>query len=359
MNKSVSIICTHNNRMQCLLDKLGHELNKNIQNENIQNETIKKEKKKIRFQNCAILRFVISPKGTSVNLVYNGELDPNEGPGKRPYYVNRLPSQESLTSLSGFENWIAFKEVQFTSFVGVTSEHIFYVVRHGQATHNLKKFGVSVTGGMESDTNLTGLGIEQAGRAGEYLAELIKGDCQDGCDLTLFASDLVRSRQTIRTMLDKIYDEYKKTFGTYAKDTKGYSLNIPNKIVVLPCASEIDTVGDGTGNCDSANIFGGLARENYPNCTKSDIEKSKPNCNSIDGITVDWSFYLTFYGGFTRGDFRFNSKRQHCRDTNMLLQAIKYLSKSSSGGTKRRKATKKRTRKPKTKKLLRKTKRRR
>jgi len=130
-------------------------------------------------------------------------------------------------------------------------------------------------------------------------------------------------------------------------------------------------VGDGNGNCDSANAFGGFSRENYPNCTKANIA----TCKSIDNnITVDWSFYLDFYGGLTRRDYmnplnRFNPKKR-CRETNMISCAysiaIEYLNKQQSprpvtpiGGAKRRKATKKRTRKTKKRVYNKKTKRRR
>ena len=124
------------------------------------------------------------------------------------------------------------------------------------------------------------------------------------------------------------------------------------------------------GNCDSANAIGGLARENYPNCTKADtgIENLDSECKSIDNFKFDWRFYLEFYGGFTRRDYmnpvnRFNSKRRKCRDTNMISCAIEYLVKPvqplrpvTPGGTKRRKATKKRS-KTKSKKRAHKTKR--
>jgi hypothetical protein len=127
-------------------------------------------------------------------------------------------------------------------------------------------------------------------------------------------------------------------------------------------------VGDGTGNCDSANAIGGLARENYPNCTKADtdIDNLDSECKSIDNFKFDWSFYLEFYGGLTRRDYmnpvnRFNSKRRKCRETNMISCAIEYLVKPprpvTPGGAKRRKATKKRTRKTKSKNRAHKTKR--
>jgi hypothetical protein len=311
----------------------------------------------------------ITESACSVNLVYSGELSPREKQkvsAERPYY--------SIGLMAGYEK---FEEINFNlTNLGLTiprdKEYVFYVIRHGQAEHNVKNsMGISSTMGMKYDTNLTVLGKVQAGNAAIELDNILKEKNDNTIDF-FFSSDLVRSRQTIRSMLSEMSTSYteKPNIIESSDNESSPSLSpIPDqKIIVLPCASEVETVGDGTGNCDSANAIGGLARENYPICTKANIA----TCNLIDNIPVDWSFYLEFYGGLTRRDYmnplnRFNTKKR-CRETNMISCAIEYLIEYlnkqqqsprpvTPGGTKRRKVTKKRTRKTKSKKRAHKTKR--
>jgi hypothetical protein len=74
-------------------------------------------------------------------------------------------------------------------------------------------------------------------------------------------------------------------------------------IIILPCGSEISTVGSGKGDCDSASainsILSKMARENYTDCTKNDIidneqnNKSVKGCFKIESIPLFWDFYFT------------------------------------------------------------------
>jgi hypothetical protein len=302
--------------------------------------------------------------------VYSGQLskdEENKVSTKRPYY--------SIGVKSGYELFTQFdfNPDKLGLKIPEGKEYVFYIVRHGQAEHNVKNsMGVSSTMGMKYDTNLTKIGKEQAGNAAIELGNILKENGDDKIDV-FFSSDLVRSRQTIQTMLEEMSKSYTgKPTPIESSDSESSlspsssPITSPDKkIIVLPCASEVETVGDGTGNCDSANAIGGLARENYPSCTKADIDKLASPCTSIDNITVDWSFYLSFYNQLTRRDYinpmnRFNFKRR-CRDTNMISCAIEYLDKQELsmsvirsvtpiGGAKRRKSTKKRTRKTKIKK---------
>jgi hypothetical protein len=310
----------------------------------------------------------ITESACSVKLVYSGELSDKEQKRvsvERPYY-----------SIAINPNYKQFEEINFNlTNLGLTipkdKVYVFYIVRHGQAEHNVKNsMGISSTMGMKYDTNLTDLGKDQAGNAAIELDNILKEKNDNTIDV-FFSSDLVRSRQTIQTMISEMSTSYTEKPNIIESSDSESSLSpIPDQtIIVLPCASEVETVGDGTGNCDSANAIGGLARENYPNCTKVYIDNLVSPCNSIDKFKFDWSFYLSFYNGLTRRDYmnpvnRFNSKRRKCRDTNMISCAIEYLEKSEQlprpvtpGGAKRRKATKKRTRKTKSKKRAHKTKR--
>jgi len=314
MSKVVSLICSHNSRIQCLLDKLRQR-------------TIK-----IRFQNCAVLRMSVTALACSVKLVYSGELSDNEKlkvSSKRPYYAIGVKSGYEFFTPFGFN----------PNKLGLTipegKEYVFYIVRHGQAEHNVKNsMGFSSTMGMKYDTNLTELGEDQSVNAAIELGNILKENGDDKIDV-FFSSDLVRSRQTIQTMISEMSKSYtgKPTpIESYDSESSLSSsssqITSPGKkMIVLPCASEVETVGDGTGNCDS--VIGGLARENYPSCTKADIDKLVSPCNSIDNFTVDWSFYLEFYNDLTRRDYmiamnRFKSKRR-CRDTNIISCAMEYF----------------------------------
>jgi|OM-RGC.v1.020720407 hypothetical protein len=86
-NKYYAVIATHQGRLQCMLDKItGH-------NYTLDGKVIHK------FKNGAVLRVQITKNNISVKLVYDGELDENEGKGKH-YFVTNNGVMDNLPAKS-------------------------------------------------------------------------------------------------------------------------------------------------------------------------------------------------------------------------------------------------------------------
>ena len=308
-NKVVSLIVSHNSRIQCLLDKLNPNT------------------KKTRFQNCAIIRISLTSEKVDLELVYSGELSKEEMKKlskSKPYYTTS--DKLGIEGFTTYDPWTRSSKyvmnmLNLTIEELIDKNYIFYIVRHGQGQHNkqinLKLTKVSSTLGLSSDTKVTNLGESQAYNSGLALLNILKIK-EDNINYW-FASDLVRTRQTIVELI------------------RGLNINKPSEIVILPCSSEINTSGTGKGDCDlvaaSSLTFSKLALENYPRCKLEDIENKNDvkGCNSIEGIPLNWKFYLTFYAGQVRSQndsilkyitANKNIYKQQCRNTNMISMAI-------------------------------------
>ena len=311
-DKIVSIIASHNSRIQCFLDKLNPNTNKT------------------RFQNCAIIRLSLTSEKVDLELVYSGELNEKEIvklSNSKPYYTT--PNKLGPTGLIKYENWTRSTQyvidmLNLTPDELIGKNYIFYIVRHGQGQHNkqinLKVAKVSSTLGLVKDTRVTNVGESQAYKSGLALKDIL--NIKDEKINYWFVSDLVRTRQTIVEII------------------RGLNIPKPKELVVLPCSSEINTSGSGKGDCDlvaSSSInLSKLARENYPKCKINDIENKNDlnGCNNIEGIPINWNFYLTFYAGQMRSQNdtawnyisgNKNVFKQKCRNTNMVAMAIFFI----------------------------------
>jgi broad specificity phosphatase PhoE len=309
--KNVSVIVSHNTRIQCLLDSFQHTDGK------------------IRFQNCVVLKLEIGST-LKLSMVHSGELSDKERAEvslKRRYYVK--DPQEVSDGYVLYNPTITVHDyTQIRNSLklpfSLKENYIFYIVRHGQALHNQKIYGMPSTFGMQLDTPLTEegpqSGIEQAKRAGLSLKNEIY---QTGNDVTnFFVSDLKRTHQTAQVLQNVI----------------GHT-KMP---IVLPCAHELSEKGD-IGNCDevtsNASITGKLARENYSSCKASDGFPSN-SCSKVDWTSV----YLPFYGDKVRGQedtvtgyitfkrHAMSKIKQQCRNTTMIAMAIYFISHKTQNG---------------------------
>ena len=305
-SKNYAII-THNNTLQCFFEKIKSTNTKGIV--------------KTRFQNCAILRLTLFLTGDNKNknkyelkLVYDGEINPEEKAQpseKRPYYTkesdNLQPGYTHFTLISGTITDLKLNILRsdlenLKNNLGV-DEINFYMVRHGQSEHN-KKAWMSLSGwGLQLDTSITDDGLKQANSAAEKLADILGKQPID----TVFASDLQRTRQTALALFNS-----------------KITLN-KTKIVVLPCANELDTSGDGNGNCyekSAKSLKPFRVRENYSACTIEKIHDSSSDCSQITSssqeipIPIDWSLYLAFYDNKIRGYPKSNDI-PNCGETNI------------------------------------------
>ena len=321
-------------------------------------ETEEEEK---RFKNCSFLRLCLNKEtGICIQLVYGGELDPGEGKGGRIYYITG--KEDDKKQIGGVvdvkdkikNNFVsaitlykkkegstdtdaATNEIIEEIFTNINSglnrlklsnnifkdvdEYVFYIGRHGQAEHNLK-FATH----LKTDTDVTQLGKDQAFRAGQNLSNVLKNNNENIS--YVFASDLIRTRQTIENIL------------------KGMNMNknendlyVPSQIIILPCSHELKY--NSKGACDkkpSSFSFKIGTKENDPKCSKTthcldnNITNPESDCNRIKmtiensqdkiirKIPLNWDFYFEKNGNKMR--------KMDCSKTNMIQLAIEYINTS-------------------------------
>ena len=357
MTEPVGIITTHQARLRCFMKTF----------------MASKEKTQIhRFKNGAILKVTVNGGGkANVELVYDGDID--EEKKTYVYYVSdpsvardkpilhESKKYQIIGFPSGLEGTIGIGSEYGDKEEGKEGEeggknYTFYLIRHGQAEHNIQK-GLSKYAGYifspKEDTNLTTVGIEQAIKIGERLYDIIISSVSDAEQaeqflrrLKLFASDLRRTHQTMAVLMNVLISKIRK--GVKARIPEDA---IPRTIVVLPCAHEVDLDG-----CDSPGLMN--PPENVMSCEmdkrSSILEKLKDRgCLSVRadmgedeksyGFEIYWDYYLDFYGGKTRRSASSTDSRK-CSHTNFILQAVFYISEETVKRSRRRRH-KKRTQK--------------
>ena len=325
-------------------------------------ETEEEEK---RFKNCSFLRLCLNKKtGICIQLVYEGELDPGEGKGGRIYYItgkeddkkqiggvvdvnksdvvkdkikNNFVSANTLYKKKEGNTDAATNEIIEEIFTNINSglnrlklsnnifkdvdEYVFYIGRHGQAEHNLK-FATH----LKTDTDVTQLGKDQAFRAGQNLSSVLKNNNENIS--YVFASDLIRTRQTIENIL--------KGMNMNKNENETY---FPREIIILPCSHELKY--NSKGACDkkpSSFSFKIGTKENDPKCSKTthcldnNITNPESDCNRIKmtiensqdkiirKIPLNWDFYFEKNGNKMR--------KMDCSKTNMIQLAIEYINTS-------------------------------
>lgn len=307
-----SVLVTHNGRIRCLLDTMGVPAS-----ETITDKKGKEKKEEIRFMNCAILLLRITKDGYTISLEHEGELAKDSiekaEKEKRKYYA--ISSQGTIyTTFKGTGTLSKpLSLLQLTPDQIGDNTYNFYIVRHGDGLHNSMGFWKKATSSDVTDAVLSTDGVKQAAKAREFLKD-IKVD-------NLYVSDLKRTRQTLGELIEG------------RTDIKG------KLVVVLPCAEELVYIKGN--NCDAKQgknsalsfkkITSALSYENKALCpdekkkcdSLNDEQREKDICCTVNGLTIDWSFYRTFYGEGTRMKEGKNS--QKCKDTNMIKQAFEHM----------------------------------
>lgn len=300
------LLITHNNILQCFIKKqrviLGQE----------------NDERKIRFKNCAILCLTLNLTDNNfiIELVYNGQLSEDEKRNvseERPYYVTLKTSiiseglyvpfvpiegriSDKTRALNLLSNDLTDLKTKFK-----TDTIKFYIVRHGQAEHNEKKWNKAGLS-LELDTTIT----EEGARQAYYSARALTGILEDETIDIVCASDLQRTRQTVLPFISQ-FDI------------------VSQKIVIVPCANELNNSGND-GDCyeksSNSSLLGSKSsRENYPACTP----ETCPSIKSQDGnINIDWSLYSLFYDNKMRSYPNLTDK-PNCKDTNMVSMTVFYL----------------------------------
>jgi broad specificity phosphatase PhoE len=256
-NIYTSIIVTHNGKLRCLLDKLGFSDNGNY---NI------REKK---FKNCVILKLQVTSNKMSIEMIDQGDLSKDDNYDTNLYFTSFNKTLNSGLSKAGDNTFI------------------FYLVRHGDGTHNRAK----IRGSKKKiiDPSLTKIGEEQCIQVGRKLKEL-----EINFNF-LFVSELVRTRQSLLKIIEG-----------------GIMFKPLNKVIVLPCSREL------VYDSDSCDVNQATTQENEMLCNP--LKSDKTNyCKKLGDLTIDWSYYLKFHGD------QIIRRSANCKDTEMISEAIKIV----------------------------------
>ena len=286
MKTVISLIVSHNYRLRCLLKQL-----------------IDKQLHIFNYKNCAIIELTLQKRNNNVlyslSMVYEGELSESK---PRQYF-----------SIDNFPTIINMKESVLDINSSQLSEdtlYVFYLVRHGEAEHNLYTTLEKVKSPFNIDTSLTKTGFKQALHAGEFLYTYLKP--RNYKIDYLCSSDLKRTWQTLSTLLTGLPKSYTKR----------------KRIAILPCAHEL--MYRIEGSCDKHMIrdMRGFAGENRTSCGTNNTEK---NCQLIKKGTVeyilDWSHYNKFYDNEGRNMVYFTESKYTCTDTNMIKNCLSLIIK--------------------------------
>ena len=293
-----------------------------------------------------------------MSLIYDGEIDPSENKPDYQYWGNKSGEGETtqasqkkgimsifkrgnttvepvkyrfnyFEALTGSIRLADLNDAQMVSNMNPVSNstYSFYLVRHGQAEHNLYS---KTTVFRKTDTSLTQNGV----RGALYSGYAINDDLELNNALLkyFFTSDLIRTRQTLESILSGIQSKY------MVLDTRANIINL----VVLPCAHELSFVSDG--NCDSkVNMGQPFTSENKMSCTElNNYGSSTPqfkacvsyNVQSADNINIvvkiNWNMYSNFYGNSYRGS-RAKTRKQ-CRQTSMIEESMNYIQSGNQPG---------------------------
>ena len=298
-----------------------------------------------RFKNGSVLEIMVTKENIHLRLVVGGEID--EEKPKYIYFVKPGEAHRDINHLKGRYQVEEFLPLTFPNTlypeVG-TKTYKFYLIRHGQGTHNLK--GTNIT----KDTNLTEEGRQQAKDLGikirNYTINTMRGDI----DLPsfIFASDLKRTRQTADEFLKELLYEDARGIPPYGKPNDGAP---PTQVYILPCSHELSYKSDGI--CDGKQ--GIPPPENITTCSRTN-----PECLTLNKYDVNWDYYYDFYGNATRSQVckaMSPCSHQKCRNTDMIKEAITIINKETMEGGKRKRRTKKRKSVKKNKKTKKKNKR--
>ena len=335
-SKVISLITTHNARIQCFLETTFSKSHGYL-----------KQGERIRFQNASALRLSFevqkNPENItySLELVYPGELDAKKMKGAYyckdvkeecrsfPYISANMASPEfekTMAQLQGENNNYTtneFTQMLLSDFPNNTL--VFYIIRHGEAEHN-KPTTIATKTHMKRDTSLTKNGRAQAIRAGMHLRKVFGSFGESTIDY-LFCSDLLRTRQTMAGTICSLsspfttlsnYPEVNEAIASLPQDfnreqAQDYQITCPDYMTVLPCAHEL-AYSEG-GDCDKKSKGKLSAKENLPNCIIRSILQDTPDCITISTpcesiLDVNWDNYLTFYGNTTRDAIMKSSDRK-------------------------------------------------
>lgn len=303
-NKIVSLLVSHNSRMQCLLKEILKT---------------KSGYTKTRFQNCAIVRMELKKNNPlSINLVYEGELDEDDkylknnekATNKRKgyYFLDLKPEQylkiekkQFLTEDCNNESNIKLcnkllscicsrkgtQSVNFNNIINNSDNttYVFYIIRHAEGFHNTLTYKEKTKATFTNrnslkDPKLSYQGINQSLNAGRELYKILMKN-EDYNINYLFVSDLARTRMTLALICYTIYENTKEMINN--KNKKITLLN--PTMIVLPCSHEI--YYEKGSACNGSSLMSTISGQGLENITGVKYRK--------DGAVIDKEYVSTKY----------------------------------------------------------------
>lgn len=252
------LIITHNARLRCFVKKL---LGDKISN--------------ARFKNGVVLKVSSNIGHTTIEMIHEGEIDADNKKKGGYFILEKINPDDEI-----------FQKQRLNLYFSIPIN--FYLIRHGEAFHNIKSNflikAMNFVVGRNKDTLLTETGIQQAESTGKALNKYFINQTIDH----VFVSKLQRTRQTAVNILNQI-DPLIKTKIT--------------ELIVLPCSHELGFSKDGA--CDGKHKIN--PPENQMECVPENLSE---DCREIDDYVIDWSYYVKFYG-----------EEKKCRENDMLTLA--------------------------------------
>ena len=273
-----NLLVSHNNRIQSWLDRL---LKTNDYFLGIFNNY-----GKMRFSNGAAISLVFDNDRVLIDLVYPGDASSNKYDEDKKTNTKRYEpywglTEDNLINVRKFEPFVIELDI-FMKTSNIASIELiqnligknFLIVRHGEATHNLK-----IRNKFDYDTLLTKLGVEQAKSLGRALNGKIKINNKN-----CYVSDLIRTGMTAWAIGTQLFGD--ESFDNY---------------IVVPCNNEV-TDAKGDRYMTVMNITGDYQNENKTLCK---VGKPCYRGFNVDGVQVN----LTSKYNFNFNDTFKKSKR--------------------------------------------------
>jgi hypothetical protein len=324
----ISIITTHNNRLQCLLNELTNGILKKKSNIPI---TVGGGDS-VKFFNGSILKVVIEPTDEmTIDLLNTGDYKSVEKT-THSYWISNKDANESNHPIRIYLNNnnnnklvlqpFKIKKIQ-SPFDHQDNTMIFYIIRHGQAEHNIVPINIKY------DTNLVG----DRDSGGKFrLIKIGKELYTEIADQRVsygFTSDLTRTQETLELIFQGIADE--QDVGVNDSILKNALINI------LPCSHELNVTNDSkTEKCDGNQSKSGIPFVQMENKLNGSVGIKK---NSIDidckgeklNLAINKQNYTNFYNGKNRNhSLHSDNNRRKCRETNMLELALEIIKNDDS-----------------------------
>lgn len=342
-HKDVSFVFTHSHRLRCFLAKLMPERPDILVNSMEDPFLNERYDPNPSFKNNSVLLLRLFPgnsPGELQNVVYKLDLLVD---GKDD--VDNSKKQWSMVSTTrrnkkGDLSDKVFKQRTGSKQVKTKIDKIQYIflIRHGQATHNLYKKGIRkpFQSLWNRNTKLTDDSKESLNDTGRKIGEFFNKLNIPKVD-SIFVSDLSRTHETCQQFLTSFLT---------------FDIHIPLEFYVLPCSHELQYMNDG--DCDGAKglkltKFGqwshGMAGENISTCDPHFYKngpqrftrrfarnfKSSEPCNIITindiNYQLNWEYYAKHYPGGVRGTESERDDSVKCRN-NSLLNLLLDINKS-------------------------------